>query len=187
MAFRQDETLTMAFRQDETLIFASCIDKITVRVLHTKCPCGSGLNLNDCCYRFIPGSDKPATAEQLMRSRYTAFTLADGDYLYRSHHPAFRGAESPESLTQFAREISWQRLEVIAAQGGPGDEQGEVEFKAWHVQAGQFFVLHERSRFARIDGQWLYADGDSRRIKQKIGRNDPCPCGSGKKHKKCCG
>lgn len=159
------------------------------------CACGSGSGFKACCQPFLTGLAKPATAEQLMRSRYTAYTLADGEYLSRTQHPDYRSDDNPEKIGKHARQTVWKRLQVIAThQGGPNDNYGEVEFKAWYEQAGQLVALHERSRFVRIDDQWLYTNGDLPattptpiHAKTKVGRNSPCPCGSGKKYKKCCG
>ena len=157
-------------------------------MLSTKYPCISGLNASDCCHRFIDGAHKPQTAEQLMRSRYTAYTLNDHHYLNRTRHADFCAAESPAMLAEQTQKTDWKQLQIIDAPvSSTDDEYAEVEFKAWYQQAGQWLVLHERSRFVCVAGQWLYTDGDSTTLLQKIARNDPCPCASGKKYKKCCG
>jgi SEC-C motif-containing protein len=159
-----------------------------------SCPCASGASFTACCGRYLAGQDKPGRAEQLMRSRYTAYRLADGDYLYRTRHPDFRTGETAQQIAGIARQVKWQRLEIITARGAGDDRTGEVEFKAWYRQGQALAVLHERSRFVREDGQWLYTDGDINPpgrqpagARNKPGRNDPCPCGSGKKYKRCCG
>ena len=156
------------------------------------CPCGSNQSFHDCCNQFISGQYQPGSAEQLMRSRYTAYTLADGEYLHRTYHPDYRGDNNPVAIAQNARQVNWKRLEVVTAQGEGTDEVGEVEFKAWYEYAGKLAALHERSQFIQMDGQWFYTSGDFKHTdepggKRKIGRNDACPCGSGKKYKKCCG
>lgn len=124
------------------------------------CPCGGGGQLADCCGDFLAGRAKPRTAEQLMRSRYTASVLADGRYLFRSRHPDHRDGLSPEQLTADAQSVTWQRLEVLAARGGPNDKRGKVEFRAWYQQDGLPGVLHERSRFVRTAGRWFYTSGE---------------------------
>lgn len=117
-----------------------------------------------------------------MRSRYSAYVLQRTDYLLRTWHPTTR----PVNLDLAAEGVVWQGLEIIGRSHGTGeDDEGAVEFVA-HCQAGQ---LHERSRFIRESGQWYYLDGTLLPPvqKEKLGRNDPCPCGSGRKFKKCCG
>jgi SEC-C motif-containing protein len=122
------------------------------------------------------------TAEALMRSRYAAHVLGEIDYLIETWDA--RGVDR-EAVARWARESEWLGLEIVAtARGGPQDRDGVVEFRArFRDGAGALHVHHERSRFRRRDGRWVYADGEV----VKPGRNDPCPCGSGKKHKRCCG
>jgi SEC-C motif-containing protein len=122
-----------------------------------------------------------------MRSRYTAYVRGDIDYLVATHQsdqPLDRAA-----IEKWSRESRWQGLEILARErGGPDDEEGVVEF----VARGEGFVHHERSRFRRVEGRWLYLDGEQPkkaplRKAEAPGRNDPCPCGSGKKYKRCHG
>ncbi len=117
-----------------------------------------------------------------MRSRYCAYVLKRSDYLAATWHPSTR----PASLDVSSDDTAWQRLVIVDTEkGGIDDREGEVEFAAYFL-GGE---LHERSRFLKEAGQWLYVDGDilPPRTEVKVGRNDPCPCGSGKKFKKCCG
>ena len=117
-----------------------------------------------------------------MRSRYSAYVLRDSAYLRDTWHLSTR----PADLDISKDETPWQRL-VIAdlEKGGENDSEGVVEFAAY-FQGGQ---LHERSRFIKEGGNWFYLDGEMLPpLKQeKPGRNAPCPCGSGKKYKRCCG
>ncbi len=158
----------------------------------TPCPCGSGQDLDDCCGAILAGAPAP-TAEALMRSRYTAFTRGQIDYLADTLAPESRGDFDPIEAGNTASEAVWQGLEVRAvAEGGPDDETGSVEFVArfrWH---GEPRVHHELASFRREQGRWVCVGGDMNpkgppRQVVKVGRNDPCPCGSGKKYKKCCG
>lgn len=145
------------------------------------CPCGSGKPLAECCGRYHGGEAAP-TAEALMRSRYSAFVLQDDGYLRDTWHPKTR----PSQLDLSADDSCWQGLEIVACRkGGLQDEEGVVEFVA-RYQGGQ---LHERSRFVREQGRWFYLDGEllPPRQQPQPGRNAPCPCGSGKKYKRCCG
>jgi SEC-C motif-containing protein len=155
----------------------------------TPCPCGSGRNLQDCCGPIIEGA--PATTpEALMRSRYCAFVLGKLDHVDRTHAPEIRDDFNRAEAERSAEECEWLGLEVKSATES-GDE-GRVEFVARFKRGGQTFVQHERAAFRRRDGRWLYLAGEinpkpSQRHVTRIGRNDPCTCGSGKKYKKCCG
>lgn len=150
----------------------------------STCPCGSTQPLSQCCGPLHNGH-VATSAEQLMRSRYSAFVLGLGDYLVHSWHPDFLGGLTADQLSQ--RDTQWDGLEILSAQGGQDDDTGMVEFKAWFREGDERHCLHERSRFVRYQGRWVYADGEQDPAPLKIGRNDPCLCGSGKKYKKCCG
>jgi SEC-C motif domain protein len=122
----------------------------------TRCPCGSGADFGACCGPFIARNDQPRTAEQLMRSRYTAYSLCDADWLTDTWHPATR---RPDVVIDPS--IKWTRLEIVATEaGGPDDTRGIVEFIAYYKVRGRAQRLHERSRFQRSDGQWHYVAGD---------------------------
>jgi SEC-C motif-containing protein len=147
-----------------------------------RCPCGSGKPYADCCAPLHRGERGAATAEVLMRSRYSAYVLKNSDYLSATWHPSTR----PASLDLSGDDTPWQRLSIIATeQGAENDETGYVEFAADYA-GGQ---LHERSRFVKEEGGWLYLDGEilPPLVPAKVGRNEPCPCGSGRKFKRCCG
>lgn len=148
------------------------------------CPCKSGQNYANCCQRFHKQQQKPLTCEQLMRSRYSAFILQLGEYLFNTYHPNFRADLTIEQLSEPS--LDWRNLQVIKS-GNQGDK-GFVEFKAWYVDNGQLTYHHERSNFVKDHDQWLYCDGTfyPEQKSGKIQRNDPCPCDSGKKFKKCC-
>jgi SEC-C motif domain protein len=119
------------------------------------CPCGSGKPFKLCCQRYIDHSENAPTAESLMRSRYTAFVLLDGDYLRYSWHPDY----CPANI-HINKEIGWLGLKiknVIA--GGVDDETGEVEFVARSKINGRARRLHETSRFTRVQNRWVYIHG----------------------------
>ena len=157
----------------------------------SNCPCGSGLELDACCAPYINGDMPAPTAEALMRSRFTAYTLANAGYLHDTLCKAEQGDE-PMSEEEI-KAATWQSLEILATEAGDeNDAIGQVEFIARYKSNGQQFVHHERSAFCRENGRWVYESGiidpKSKPItSNKVGRNDPCPCGSGKKYKKCCG
>ncbi len=156
------------------------------------CPCGSGKPYGDCCEPIITGSRPARTAEQLMRARYSAHVVAQMDFVFESTHPAHRKGYDHQGAREWAEKSEWLGLEIISIQaGGEDDETGEVEFIArYHDKSGNH-DHHERAMFKRKDGIWLFTDGVRVRPRpitvEKIGRNDPCKCGSGLKYKKCCG
>jgi SEC-C motif-containing protein len=119
-----------------------------------NCPCLSGEQYVDCCGRFHSASARASTAEQLMRSRYSAFVLLDSAYLMETWHPDTRPSE-----LELDTGIEWRRLDIVSTQrGGPLDNQGTVEFKAHFRQGGGRGVHHETSRFLKARGQWYYLD-----------------------------
>ncbi|MET0467934.1 MAG: YchJ family metal-binding protein [Aeromicrobium sp.] len=101
-------------------------------------------------------TDQPLTAEALMRSRFDAFKHGDADWLLATWHPSTRPAEL--DLSDNPR---WRGLQVLDTEaGGPQDDRGVVEFRATFIADGELGILHERSRFVREDGRWLYVDGE---------------------------
>jgi SEC-C motif-containing protein len=158
------------------------------------CPCGSGLPLNACCKPVIDGTAKAPTAEALMRSRYTAYTLQDINYLAATLDPTELRGFDRDATASWARDSTWVELQIVeTSAGSPDDSEGTVEFKARFKRDGVIQEHHEVSLFRKIDGAWLYSGGKDvgpvqfKRDAPKTGRNEPCPCGSGKKYKKCCG
>jgi len=155
-----------------------------------SCPCGSNHSYTACCGRFILAQQKPATPEELMRSRYTAYTQVNMDYLVRTMKVPALNRFNVQEAAAWARTIQWLGLEVLHSE--MENKHGLVEFKAHYSYQGQKQYLHEMSEFCLEQGQWYYFDGKmsrpvpSTQRKQSISRNDPCPCGSGKKYKKCC-
>src|SRR3954452_4300478 len=120
-----------------------------------RCPCGLGDPYPDCCGRLHAGETEAATAEQLMRARYSAFAVGDAGYLARSWHPATR----PDDVG-VDPDVRWLRLDVLATdRGGFLDDAGQVEFEPRYGVGVERGVLHERSRFVRHEGRWVYVDG----------------------------
>ncbi len=118
-----------------------------------------------------------------MRSRYSAYTLGDANYLWQSHHPDFRPSEQPLALN--AEEATqWEKLEILFSCDRLDGNSGIVEFKAHFREQGQLNILHERSNFTKIAEHWFYTDGVF--SPSPLARNAACPCGSGKKLKQCC-
>lgn len=156
-----------------------------------QCPCGSGSTYAECCEPLITGTRPAATAESLMRSRYSAYTKAEVEYLYATTHPSYRKGYDHEGTRQWAENSKWLGLEILSARGGENDTLGEVEFIASYSDGEAVHNHHELGKFRKIEGNWLFVDGKMVGAKpivsSKIGRNEPCPCGSGSKYKKCCG
>lgn len=147
------------------------------------CACGSGKSADACCLPIMQGIQQAQTAEQLMRSRYTAYVMENSEYLLHSWHSSTR----PQTLSLKPGEVNWVGLTVGKIQAGqPGDRKGEVEFVASYEQAGQNRQVQENSCFIFEQNQWFYLQESIGSAGKKTGRNAPCPCGSGKKFKKCC-
>ncbi len=125
----------------------------------TPCPCGTQKPLSDCCLPFINGSNNPLTAEQLMRSRYSAHTLLAIDYLWETWSPEQRLRSSKADILAWAESCDWLGLQILATrQGGANDDTGIVEFIALFRQQGKMHQHHEVSQFKKILGKWLYVD-----------------------------
>ncbi len=158
----------------------------------TTCSCGTRNSYESCCQPIIDGADAP-TAEALMRSRYTAFVIGNLDHIERTHAPEVRDQFDRLQAERIVDEVTWLGLEVRRVIGGrPDDEVGQVEFAARYKQRGKDYVQHELADFRRENGAWVYVRCEMNpktppRVITKVGRNETCSCGSGKKYKKCCG
>ncbi|MFY9153030.1 MAG: YchJ family metal-binding protein [Prolixibacteraceae bacterium] len=128
--------------------------------MQNPCPCGSGLNFPDCCEPIISGKNDAKTALELMRSRYVAFTLANSDYLMRSHALKTRPVKDRKNIEKWAKSVTWMGLTILKTENGnPGDESGMVEFKALYLENGQPQQIHEKSLFQRENQKWVYVSG----------------------------
>lgn len=160
-------------------------------MLTSCCPCGSEKPYSLCCGMFIEQHSQPQTPEQLMRSRYTAYTMTNLDYIKKTMQGAAALHFDLESAQKRSEHAQWLRLDVLNSYLDPkNSKRGFVEFKAYYRLAKQEHCMHELSEFLLQDGRWYYVDGKivmEAPAKVKINRNDPCICGSGKKYKKCCG
>ncbi len=157
------------------------------------CPCGSKKKYETCCGPFHKGEKTPSTAEQLIRSRYCAFVKHEIAYVTGTHHPSTIETYSEKETEKWAKESEWLGLDIKNVEcGGAEDEEGTIEFMARYKIDGQLHEHHEISELKKHDGKWKFVDGKTVhhpfvRNENKVGRNDPCSCGSGKKFKKCCG
>ena len=159
----------------------------------SECPCGSGIDLDKCCGPVVAGEKPALTAEALMRSRYTAFVLGNLVHIENTYAWDKReGLDRPGNKNMFGA-VEWVGLEIFSTSGGlEGDETGTVDFAARFRQDGKILVHRENSKFRRENDRWVYVDGGLTTTATAVGagkirRNQTCPCGSGKKYKKCCG
>ncbi|WP_370947244.1 YchJ family protein [Amycolatopsis sp. cg5] len=114
------------------------------------CPCGYGLPYDECCGRLHDGRATASTAEQLMRSRFSAFAVGDTAYLRKTWL-------KPPSPLDLDADQRWTRLEILGTTGGgPFHAEGTVEFRAHYVAGGVKDSMHENSAFTRVGGQWVY-------------------------------
>jgi len=158
------------------------------------CPCNSGQPYAECCEPLNKGATRAPGPEALMRARYSAFAQVEMHYLLETLHPGQRGDYDEDGATKWAKESDWTGLEILRVTGDPATENnGTVEFKASYRRNNEKQEHHELAEFRKVNGTWYFYDGKMvtagqfRRDTPKVGRNDPCPCGSGKKFKKCCG
>ena len=158
------------------------------------CPCCSGKTYGECCGPILEGKVLAPTAEALMRARYSAYATEQVMYLKTSAVKAVQAEFNEQESLSWSRAAHWHRLEIIRTEkGGEKDATGVVEFRAAYTANGEFCNHHEVATFVRETDGWKFEDGVQvkeqpiTRTSEKVGRNDPCPCGSGKKYKKCCG
>ena len=145
------------------------------------CPCCTGLTYAQCCEPFIKGQQIPATVEQLMRSRYSAYSQANVDYIAATMCGPALADFGRQDAQQWAASAKWQKLQVIKAEQ-PKANAGFVTFIAHYIYQGKAEFIYEISKFIKEGPRWFYHSGKQ----PKLSLNGPCPCGSGKKYKKCC-
>jgi SEC-C motif-containing protein len=163
------------------------------------CPCGSEKNYDQCCEPYIEGQLPAPSPEALMRSRYSAYVKVRPPYLRETLAPESRSDFKESDVLEWAKQSEWLGLKILKAEGN------SVEFMAKYKTQGKVLEHHEVSTFRKEGNRWYFVDGESHvheegkshedhvakaplvRTSPKLGRNDPCSCGSGKKFKKCCG
>ncbi|WP_068547624.1 YchJ family protein [Thalassotalea crassostreae] len=163
-----------------------------------KCPCGSIKNFDACCQPIINGDKEADTAEQLMRSRYSAYQQKNAVYIQLTYAKEKQIDNSISDIQQWMDETTWCKLEIISTDKNVNSSNNKnsdikasydfVEFCANYFANDELWQLHENSRFIKENGLWRYLDGDIKQHKrlQKVTRNSPCPCGSARKYKRCC-
>ena len=124
------------------------------------CPCKSQESYGACCMPYHYLKSKPETAEQLMRSRYSAYFFRRIEYLVDTTHPDTREPGLRQEIIKTMEQVSWSFLKILNTSGGrKEDKTGKVEFIADYYLEGELHELHERSRFRRFKGAWKYLDG----------------------------
>ena len=158
------------------------------------CPCGSEKLYKDCCECFLSGTKLPDTPEELMRSRYTAYTKGYIDYIFSTMRDSALKNSDREASRNWSKTSRWLGLQVLEKEM-LSETDATVLFKVEFEHSNKKQILSEKSVFKKYDNKWYYVgnvavDANQEVIKpvtvDKIGRNDPCTCGSGKKYKKCC-
>lgn len=166
----------------------------------SDCPCRvletQKVSLEECCGPFLKGSKKAPTAVAMMRSRYSAYVVKNIDYIDQTQINEKNETFNKEEALKWAESSEWMGLEVKRTQKGEAnDDTGVVEFIAHYKDkaSGTELRHHETSLFKKDNDGWKFKEGNIhgaqpvKRIDPKVGRNDPCHCGSGKKFKKCHG
>ena len=164
------------------------------------CPCrtmdSQKIDYNKCCEPFLENKSKAPTAESLMRARYSSYVVKKIDYIDETQITLDSETFDKDEALKWAESADWMGLEIVSTQKGQTeDNTGVVEFVAHYKDknSGTELKHHETSLFQKKDGEWKFREGHIhgagpvKRLEPKIGRNDPCSCGSGKKFKKCCG
>jgi len=142
------------------------------------CICGDNKAFSECCQEIIERKRYPTSALELMKSRYSAYVIANAEYLIYSTTKENRYEDDIKLIEEFSTSVEWLKLNIVKF------DDFTVEFKAYYRDKDSVKVLHEKSNFILESGIWKYKDGEL--YNSKIERNESCPCGSGKKYKKCC-
>jgi len=118
------------------------------------CVCGNKQEFSECCEPIITKKQKAKTPEALMRSRYSAYTTANGAYLVYSAAKENRYADDIALIEGFSNSVEWLKLDVLETIGN------QVEFKAYYRDKEGIQILHERSNFIQEEGEWRYSEGE---------------------------
>lgn len=158
---------------------------------NSPCPCGSGRIYAECCSPILQQQRRADTAEELMRSRFTAHAVHDNAHLHRTFLTSAR-LPYPGEPEGDDEALAWTRLVVHSHEVGPKPDSAFVDFSAYFRDDNGEHAIQEKSEFQRIDGEWFYTravrsgPAPVKSAGPKLGRNEPCSCGSGKKYKHCC-
>ncbi|HBI21870.1 MAG TPA: hypothetical protein DDY37_04710 [Legionella sp.] len=153
------------------------------------CPCDSQKNYLFCCEPFITGKQRPETPEALMRSRYSAYTMANIDYIKETMRGNALAGFQELDAKRWAKRVTWIKLNVLKSVT-ESLSLGYVEFEASFVDGSHLKSIHEKSEFIFEKGRWYYVGGQhlpTTHTEQIISRTMDCPCGSHRKFKNCHG
>jgi SEC-C motif-containing protein len=165
-------------------------DEFKAPTADKPCPCGTGKKFGECCLPILKKQKPAADAEQLMRSRFSAHVAHDFEHLHRTH---LESSKEPFEPDPQAGGTNWTRLKILSHEKSPKPGFSTVDFIAYFQDGEEEKSLHEKAEFQNIEGTWYYIralrEGPApiKKTQASVGRNDPCPCGSGKKYKKCHG
>ncbi|MFN3589470.1 MAG: YchJ family protein [Spirosomataceae bacterium] len=150
------------------------------------CPCGLPAEYIHCCQPFHEGISHPDTPEKLMRARYSAYFHNKTDFIWETTHPNLQKKQTKKDIIEWTESTEWLGLEIVLQ--NENGHKGEVHFKAKYRSraTGEMGIHQEASQFIKENDKWLYLQGGRIPIAKSLDRNAPCPCGSGKKYKKCC-
>ena len=127
------------------------------------CPCTSKLTYEKCCEPFLTGKALPESAEQLMRSRFTAYAMNKHLYLVETTAPERRATLTPDELDgSYCRSVKCISLKILGKRaGGPTDDTGVVIFHAKIQIKGKATLYREKGTFRREEGRWLFVSGET--------------------------
>ena len=154
-----------------------------------QCPCNPQRHFASCCEPYLTGQQVPELPEALMRSRYTAYTIANIDYIQQTMRGKALSGFQATTAARWAKKVTWIALDVMHAVV-ESPTKGTVEFEARFIEGNRLKSMHERSEFVREAGRWYYVDGEhlpARFAEHIVSRNMLCPCGSQRKFKNCHG
>jgi len=142
-----------------------------------KCYCDSGKDFSLCCEPLLLGTKEAESALALMRSRFSAYCMKNGEYIYKTCSSNLKNVDDIQAINQ--DDIQWLSLKVESF------SKNTVSFMAYYKENDNIMVMKEESSFIIEDGRYRYDSGKA--YEGQIQRNEACPCLSGKKFKKCCG
>ncbi len=158
------------------------------------CSCDTKKPYSQCCEPVLKGVKIAESPMELMRARYSAFVHQEIDFIVNSIAPSKKKEFDRKDIEDWSKNTEWMGLEIVSTEnGGPNDDKGQVEFIATSRDKEEINKHHELASFVKIKGSWFFETGRTPPAKPiklegpKIGRNDPCHCGSGQKFKKCHG
>lgn len=172
---------------DNKMLDNKMLDNVMLeQCMNLSCPCGSGQLLSGCCALLHAGQNAQS-AEQLMRSRYSAYVLGKIDYIVKTTVPAQQALLDVAAITAWSEQNQWQGLTIHRVQAKANARHAQVEFTA-HFNNQQGAQTHrELSTFVRIGQQWYFLDPTLDQALEKYpALKAACLCGSGQKFKRCC-